>query len=67
MRIAILGGGVGSMTAAYWLTNKLPDGTTPDHDITVYQMGWRLGAGRTVASRNTGSISGSASTTTPSG
>ena len=43
MKIAILGGGVGAMTAAYWLTNRLPDGTLPDHDITVYQLGWRLG------------------------
>lgn len=51
MRIAILGGGVGSMAAAYWLTNKLPDGTTPDHDITVYQMGWRLG-GKGASGRN---------------
>ena len=51
MRIAILGGGVGSMTAAYWLTNKRPDGTLPDHDITVYQMGWRLG-GKGASGRN---------------
>lgn len=51
MRIAILGGGVGSMTAAYWLTNPGPDGTVPDHDITVYQMGWRLG-GKGASGRN---------------
>lgn len=51
MRIAILGGGVGSMTAAYWLTNRLPDGTLPDHDITVYQLGWRLG-GKGASGRN---------------
>jgi uncharacterized protein with NAD-binding domain and iron-sulfur cluster len=51
MRIAILGGGVGSMTAAYWLTNRLPDDTVPDHDITVYQLGWRLG-GKGASGRN---------------
>jgi uncharacterized protein with NAD-binding domain and iron-sulfur cluster len=51
MRIAILGGGVGAMTAAYWLTNPAPDGTTPDHDITVYQLGWRLG-GKGASGRN---------------
>ena len=51
MRIAILGGGVGSMTAAYWLTNKLPDGSLPNHDITVYQLGWRLG-GKGASGRN---------------
>jgi uncharacterized protein with NAD-binding domain and iron-sulfur cluster len=40
-KIAILGGGCASMTAAYYLSN------TPELrnalDITVYQMGWRLG------------------------
>lgn len=51
MRIAILGGGVGSMTAAYWLTNPGPDGVVPDHDITVYQLGWRLG-GKGASGRN---------------
>src|SRR5215210_593435 len=49
MRIAILGGGVGSMTAAYWLTG----GPEPnnEHDITVYQLGWRLG-GKGASGRN---------------
>jgi uncharacterized protein with NAD-binding domain and iron-sulfur cluster len=51
MRIAILGGGVGSMTAAYCLTNPGPDGKVPDHDITVYQLGWRLG-GKGASGRN---------------
>jgi len=40
-RIAILGGGLGSLTTAFELT------ATPElrerHDITLYQMGWRLG------------------------
>ena len=51
MKIAILGGGVGAMTAAYWLTNPLPDGSAPGHDITVYQLGWRLG-GKGASGRN---------------
>lgn len=51
MKIAILGGGVGSMTAAYCLTAPGPDGKVPDHDITVYQLGWRLG-GKGASGRN---------------
>jgi uncharacterized protein with NAD-binding domain and iron-sulfur cluster len=43
MKIAIFGGGVGSMTAAYWLTNTSPDGPAPEHEVTIYQLGWRLG------------------------
>ena len=40
-KIAILGGGCASMTAAYYLSNtpELRDAL----DVTVYQMGWRLG------------------------
>jgi uncharacterized protein with NAD-binding domain and iron-sulfur cluster len=51
MRIAILGGGVGAMTAAYWLTNPGPDNKVPDHEVTVYQLGWRLG-GKGASGRN---------------
>lgn len=40
-KIAILGGGMAGLSAAYQLTR------TPElrarHDVTVYQMGWRLG------------------------
>jgi uncharacterized protein with NAD-binding domain and iron-sulfur cluster len=40
-RVAILGGGAGSLTAAFELT------ATPElraaYDVTVYQLGWRLG------------------------
>jgi uncharacterized protein with NAD-binding domain and iron-sulfur cluster len=40
-RVAILGGGAGSMTAAYYLS------CTPERrarfEVTVYQIGWRLG------------------------
>ncbi len=40
-RIAVLGGGCGSM-AAVWALTQLP-GWENDYEITVYQMGWRLG------------------------
>jgi uncharacterized protein with NAD-binding domain and iron-sulfur cluster len=45
-KIAILGGGVGSMTAAYYLSAQ-----PGKYDITVYQMGWRLG-GKGASGRN---------------
>jgi uncharacterized protein with NAD-binding domain and iron-sulfur cluster len=45
-KIAILGGGVGSMTAAYYLSAQ-----PGQYDITVYQMGWRLG-GKGASGRN---------------
>lgn len=48
-RIAILGGGVGAMTAAFWLTNR--EGWQDDYQIDVYQMGWRLG-GKGASGRN---------------
>jgi len=48
-KIAILGGGVGAMTAAFAITE------TPNwsdlYEITVYQMGWRLG-GKGASGRN---------------
>src|SRR5580658_1879201 len=40
-KIAILGGGVGAMSAALELTS-VPD-WQDRYEITVYQMGWRLG------------------------
>ena len=48
-KIAILGGGVGAMTAAYELT-EVP-GWQDRYEITVYQMGWRLG-GKGASGRN---------------
>jgi uncharacterized protein with NAD-binding domain and iron-sulfur cluster len=48
-KIAILGGGVGSMTAAYFLTSQ-PD-WQQKYELTVYQMGWRLG-GKGASGRN---------------
>lgn len=47
-KIAILGGGTGALTAAFELTDQ-PD--WKDHyDVTVYQLGWRLG-GKGASSR----------------
>lgn len=40
-KIAILGGGVGSLAAAFDLTENDPGGDL--YDITIYQVGWRLG------------------------
>ncbi len=48
-KVAILGGGVGSMTTAYYLTSQ-PD-WREKYDIIVYQMGWRLG-GKGASGRN---------------
>ncbi|MCP3979420.1 MAG: NAD(P)-binding protein [bacterium] len=49
IKVAVLGGGVGAMTAATCLTS------TPElrarYDVTVYQMGWRLG-GKGASGRN---------------
>ena len=48
-KVAILGGGVGSMTSAYYLTSQA--NWQENYDITVYQMGWRLG-GKGASGRN---------------
>ncbi len=48
-KIAILGGGVGAMSAAWALTEA--PGWQEKYEITVYQMGWRLG-GKGANSRN---------------
>lgn len=48
-KIAILGGGVSAMTSAYELTNV--PGWQDRYDVTVYQMGWRLG-GKGASGRN---------------
>ncbi|GLQ50601.1 NAD(P)-binding protein [Dyella flava] len=48
-RIAILGGGVGAMTAAFWLTSAA--NWQQRYQIDVYQMGWRLG-GKGASGRN---------------
>jgi uncharacterized protein with NAD-binding domain and iron-sulfur cluster len=48
-KIAILGGGVSAMTTAFYLTDQ--PGWENQYDITVYQMGWRLG-GKGASGRN---------------
>lgn len=48
-KIAILGGGAGSLTAAFYLTAQ-PD-WRERYEITVYQQGWRLG-GKGASGRN---------------
>ena len=73
-KIAILGGGIGSLTTAFALTSRR--NWREHYEITVYQMGWRLGGkgasgrngepGTETGSRSTASTSGWASTTTPS-
>ena len=49
-RSAVLGGGTASLTAAYYLTTA-PDYSPETHEITVYQLGWRLG-GKGASGRN---------------
>jgi uncharacterized protein with NAD-binding domain and iron-sulfur cluster len=48
-KVAILGGGLGGLSAAFWLTS------TPElrarHDVTIYQQGFRLG-GKAATGRN---------------
>jgi uncharacterized protein with NAD-binding domain and iron-sulfur cluster len=44
-KIAVLGGGMSALTAAYQLSGH------EEYDITVYQMGWRLG-GKGASGRN---------------
>jgi uncharacterized protein with NAD-binding domain and iron-sulfur cluster len=46
-KVAILGGGMSALTAAYQLAQQ------NEFDITVYQMGWRLG-GKGASGRNAG-------------
>jgi uncharacterized protein with NAD-binding domain and iron-sulfur cluster len=48
-KIAVLGGGVGAMVAVFELTDQ--PGWQDDYDITLYQMGWRLG-GKGASGRN---------------
>lgn len=47
-KIAVLGGGLGSMVTAFELSDPKHQGK---YDITVYQMGWRLG-GKGASGRN---------------
>jgi len=45
-RVAVLGGGLGGLTAAYEIACR-----APECEVTVYQTGWRLG-GKVASSRN---------------
>lgn len=49
IRVAVLGGGVGAMTTAFYLTST--PALRARYDVTVYQMGWRLG-GKGASGRN---------------
>jgi uncharacterized protein with NAD-binding domain and iron-sulfur cluster len=48
-RVAILGGGVAALSAAFALTEVDPKGEK--YEITLHQLGWRLG-GKTASGRN---------------
>ena len=48
-KVAIIGGGPSALTAAYWLTST--EELRARYEITVYQMGWRLG-GKGASGRN---------------
>ena len=48
-KIAILGGGMASLTAAFELTHRA--NWQEEYEITLYQMGWRLG-GKGASGRN---------------
>jgi uncharacterized protein with NAD-binding domain and iron-sulfur cluster len=48
-RIAILGGGMAALTAAFEITNTA--NWQDEFDVTVYQLGWRLG-GKGASGRN---------------
>lgn len=50
-KVAVLGGGLGAMTAVAWMTEDPAIRETLD--ITVYQMGWRLG-GKGASGRGVG-------------
>ncbi|MEM0969830.1 MAG: NAD(P)-binding protein, partial [Verrucomicrobiota bacterium] len=56
-RIAILGGGVAGLTAAYELTQP---GVSEPVDVTIYQLGWRLGgkcaSGRSIETTASGKM-----------
>jgi uncharacterized protein with NAD-binding domain and iron-sulfur cluster len=47
--LAVLGGGLGSLASVFELTNE--PGWQNKYDITVYQLGWRLG-GKAASGRN---------------
>jgi uncharacterized protein with NAD-binding domain and iron-sulfur cluster len=48
-KIAVLGGGIGALSTVYGITET--PGWQDKYDITIYQMGWRLG-GKGASGRN---------------
>jgi protoporphyrinogen oxidase len=52
-RIAILGGGIAALTAAYYLTRT--EALRAKYAVTLYQIGWRLG-GKGATGRRDGRI-----------
>jgi uncharacterized protein with NAD-binding domain and iron-sulfur cluster len=50
-KIAILGGGLAGISTALFLSDPKKNPNAENHDITVYQMGWRLG-GKCASGRN---------------
>jgi uncharacterized protein with NAD-binding domain and iron-sulfur cluster len=48
-KILVLGGGLGGMSAAFWLTST--PALREQHEVTVLQQGWRLG-GKGASGRN---------------
>ncbi|MFP5284220.1 MAG: NAD(P)-binding protein, partial [Thermoanaerobaculia bacterium] len=48
-KVAVLGGGMGALSAVYWLTSQ--PGWQERYEITVHQLGWRLG-GKGATGRN---------------
>lgn len=49
-KVAVIGGGLGGLSAAFYLTEQ-PD-WADKYDITIYQQGWRLG-GKCASGRDT--------------
>ena len=50
-KVAILGGGIAALTAAYELASQRNPDSSAKYEITIYQMGWRLG-GKLATGRN---------------
>eukprot|EP01063_Lacrimia_lanifica_P027448 TRINITY_DN3855_c0_g1_i1.p1 TRINITY_DN3855_c0_g1~~TRINITY_DN3855_c0_g1_i1.p1 ORF type:complete len:1439 (+),score=481.93 TRINITY_DN3855_c0_g1_i1:70-4386(+) len=55
-KVSVLGTGLGSMAAVFYMTNY--EGWEKDWDIDVYQMGWRMG-GKAASGRTMNDESGS--------
>jgi uncharacterized protein with NAD-binding domain and iron-sulfur cluster len=49
IKVAVLGGGVGSIVTAFYLTST--PALRARYDVTVYQVGWRIG-GKGASGRN---------------